>query len=140
MNGRLDWTELLFSSAGRLSRAPFIICAAVLILMGGLYEALVAPPARWVIGVLVYPFLLFCGLSITAKRLHDRGRNGWWAGVVLLAVAAVWTLQTGFLNFLFVLVLIWAVVELCAMPGEQGANRYGPNPLRMLRNSGTASN
>jgi uncharacterized membrane protein YhaH (DUF805 family) len=27
-------------------------------------------------------------------------------------------------------VLIWAGVELGAMPGEMGANRYGPNPLR----------
>jgi hypothetical protein len=26
-------------------------------------------------------------------------------------------------------VLIWAGVELGAMPGEAGANRYGPNPL-----------
>jgi uncharacterized membrane protein YhaH (DUF805 family) len=130
MAGRLDWTEFLFSSAGRLARAPFMITAAVLVLTGWLYEALVAPPARWVIGILVYPFLIFCGLSICAKRLHDRGRSGWWAGVVLLAVSAVWTTQQNFLNFLFVLVLVWAAVELCAMPGEQGANRYGPNPLR----------
>jgi uncharacterized membrane protein YhaH (DUF805 family) len=130
MHGRLDWTELLFSSAGRLSRAPFILAAATLIFVGALYEALVAPPARWVIGILVYPFLLFCGVSITAKRLHDRGRNGWWAAVVLAALVAVWTSQQNFLDFLFSLVLLWAAVELCAMPGEQGANRYGPNPLR----------
>lgn len=130
MNGRLDWTELLFSSAGRMSRAPFILAAVSLIFLGGLYEALVAPPARWVIGILVYPFLIFCGVSITAKRLHDRGRSGWWAAVVLAAVIAVWTLQQSFLDFLFLLVLLWAAIELCAMPGEQGANRYGPNPLR----------
>ena len=130
MRARLDWTELLFSSAGRLSRAPFMLAGASLILAAWLYEALVAPPARWVVGILVYPFLLFCGVSITAKRLHDRGRNGWWAGLVLLAVSAVWTLQQNFLDFVFLLILIWAAVELCAMPGEQGANRYGPNPLR----------
>jgi uncharacterized membrane protein YhaH (DUF805 family) len=130
MNGRLDWTELLFSSAGRLARAPFMLAAASLIVAGWLFEALVAPPARWVIGIVVYPALLFCGLSITAKRLHDRGRNGWWAGMVLLALAAVWTSQQNYLDFLFSLVLIWAAVELCAMPGEPGANRFGPNPLR----------
>ena len=130
MNGRLDWTELLFSSAGRLSRAPFILAAATLIFLAGLYEALVAPPARWVIGILVYPFLIFCGVSITAKRLHDRGRSGWWAAVVVAALMAVWTSQQNFLDFLLAIVLVWAAIELCAMPGEQGANRYGPNPLR----------
>jgi uncharacterized membrane protein YhaH (DUF805 family) len=132
MSGRLDWTELLFSSAGRMSRARFMIAGASLIFIGWLFEALVAPPARWVIGVLVYPFLLFCGLTITAKRLHDRGRNGWWAGVVLVAVVAVWTSQQNYLDFLFSLVLIWAAIELCAMPGEQGANRFGPNPLHPM--------
>jgi uncharacterized membrane protein YhaH (DUF805 family) len=130
MSGRLDWTELLFSSAGRLSRAPFLLAALTLVFVAALYEALLTPPARWVIGILVYPFLLFCGVSITAKRLHDRGRSGWWASVVLAAVAAVWTLQQSFLDFLFLLVLVWAAIELGAMPGEQGANRYGPNPLR----------
>jgi uncharacterized membrane protein YhaH (DUF805 family) len=28
------------------------------------------------------------------------------------------------------LVLIWAAIELGVMDSEQGANRYGPNPLR----------
>lgn len=128
MTGRLDWTELLFSSAGRLARAPFIVTAALLVVAGLLYEALVTPPARWAIGILVYPFLTFCGLSITAKRLHDRGRSGWWAGVVVLGVAAVRTQRPSLLTYLFVVVLIWAAAELCAMPGERGANRFGPNP------------
>ena len=130
MRPGLDWTELFFSSAGRLSRAPFILAGVTLVVLGGLYEALA--PARWAIGILVYPFLLFCGVSITAKRLHDRGRSGWWAVIVMAAVVAVWTSQQNYLDFLFSLVLIWAAVELGAMPGEQGANRYGPNPLRPM--------
>jgi uncharacterized membrane protein YhaH (DUF805 family) len=35
-----------------------------------------------------------------------------------------------FLDFLFAGVVVWAIVELGVMPGEQGANRYGPNPLK----------
>jgi uncharacterized membrane protein YhaH (DUF805 family) len=27
-------------------------------------------------------------------------------------------------------VLIWALIDLAAMPGEAGTNRYGPNPLK----------
>ncbi len=130
MNGRLDWTELFFSSAGRLSRTPFMIAAGVLVFAAGLYESVASPPVRWVTGWAVYPFLLFCATCLISKRLHDRGRTGWWAALVLVAVVAVWTPPQSYADFLFSLVLFWAGVELCAMPGEQGANRFGPNPLR----------
>ncbi len=131
MNGRLDWTELLFSSAGRMSRVPFMVCAGVLLAGAWLYQAVAAPPVGWITGLVVYPFLLFCGASITAKRWHDRGRTGWWALPVLAAVLAAWNpAAPSALRFLFSLFLVWAAIELCAMPGEQGANRFGPNPLR----------
>jgi uncharacterized membrane protein YhaH (DUF805 family) len=127
MSGRLDWTEFWFSSAGRQSRASFMAASAVLIFAAWLCEA-VAPNV--VVLLVVYPFLLFCGAAVTSKRLHDRGRSGWWALIVLLALIAVWNASQSFLKFPAWLVLVWAVVELCAMPGEQGANRFGPNPLR----------
>ena len=131
MNGRLDWTELFFSSAGRLSRRPFLISGAVLLMTAWLYEAISSPAVRWVTGWVVYPFLLYCGVSIIAKRWHDRGRSGWWAAPVLIAVLAMWNpAAPGFLKALFSFLLIWAAVELGAMPGEQGANRFGPNPLQ----------
>jgi uncharacterized membrane protein YhaH (DUF805 family) len=130
LNGRLDWTEFFFSSAGRMSRAPFIVAAAVLLGAAALYESLASPGVRWITGWVVYPFLLFCAATIIAKRFHDRGRTGWWAAMVLAAVVAVWTPPQSYLDFLFSLVLIWAAIELCAMPGEQGANRFGANPLR----------
>ena len=36
----------------------------------------------------------------------------------------------GFFDFIFGLVLIWAVVELAVLTGEQGANRFGASPLK----------
>ena len=86
--------------------------------------------ANWLTGWFVYPGLLFCGACVLSKRLHDRGRSGWWAAVILIALAAVWPYPIGFFDFLFALVVIWAVVELGVMGGEQGANRFGPNPNR----------
>ena len=83
-------------------------------------------------GVIVYPALFYCGACVLSKRLHDRGRSGWWAALVLVAVVAVWPRPESFFDFFFTLVLIWAGVELGAMPGEAGANRYGPNPLSPL--------
>ena len=131
MNGRLDWTQLFFTSTGRLSRTPFVISGAILLMTAWLYEA-VSSPAMWILGWVVYPFLLWCGVSIAAKRWHDRGRSGWWATPVVLALLAVWNpAAPGFLKALFYFLLIWAAVELAVMPGEQGANRFGPNPLQL---------
>ncbi len=132
MNGRLDWTQLFFTSTGRLSRTPFMISSAVLFMSAWLYEAVSSPAVRWITGWVVYPFLLWCGVSIAAKRWHDRGRSGWWAAPVIVAVLTVWNpAAPSFLKALFSFLLIWAAVELAAMPGEQGANRFGPNPLQL---------
>ena len=131
MNGGTgDWRELLFSSAGRLARTPFLVTAAILLGVTGLYEGVVGPTLHWLTGWLVYPAVLFCGACVLSKRLHDRGRSGWWAALVLFALAVLWPYPHGFFDLLFLLVLVWAVVELGVMPGEQGANRYGPNPNR----------
>ena len=52
--------------------------------------------------------------------------------LILIAVVAVWPQPEHFLDFLFSLVILWSVVELGVMGGEQGANRYGPNPLKTI--------
>jgi uncharacterized membrane protein YhaH (DUF805 family) len=132
MVGQLDWVELFFSSAGRLARGSFLLAAAVLIAIAALYESLMGPTLHWLTGWLIYPLLIFCAACILSKRLHDRGRSGWIAAIIILALIAVWPAPSGFFDFLFALVLIWGAVELGALPGEQGANRYGPNPLRAV--------
>ena len=78
----------------------------------------------------VYAPLFFCGACVLSKRLHDRGRSGWWSAVILLAVAMVWPRPEGFLSFVAVLVLVWALIDLCIMPGERGNNRYGQTLYR----------
>jgi uncharacterized membrane protein YhaH (DUF805 family) len=132
MSDRSEWAELFLSSNGRLSRTPFLIAAGVLIGVAVLYEAIAGYTLHWLTGWLVYPALLFSGACVLSKRLHDRGRSGWWALLILVAVVAVWPQPEHFLDFLFSLVLIWAIVELGVMGGEQGANRYGANPLKVV--------
>ena len=132
MGDRSEWAELFLSSNGRLERTPFLIAAGVLIGVAVLYEAIAGYTLHWLTGWLVYPALLFSGACVLSKRLHDRGRSGWWALLILVAVVAVWPQPEHFLDFLFSLVLIWAVVELGVMGGEQGANRYGANPLKTI--------
>jgi len=128
MIGQLDWIELFFSSSGRLARGPFLLAAVVLLLLLALYEAITGTTLRLLTGWFFYPGLLFAAACVLSKRLHDRGRTGWLAAVVLVAMVAVWPAPAGFFDFLFSMVIIWAIVELGVLPGEQGANRYGSNP------------
>jgi uncharacterized membrane protein YhaH (DUF805 family) len=129
----MGFSELFLSANGRAPRLPSIIAVAVLLSLAALYEALVEGILpRLLTGWLVYPVLIYCGACVLSKRLHDRGRSGWWAALILVSIAACWPHPIGFFDFLFFLVLVWAVVEIALMPGEPGANRYGVNPLRPL--------
>jgi uncharacterized membrane protein YhaH (DUF805 family) len=129
VNGRFVWSDLFLSASGRLARTPFWIAAAMLIAFAATYEAWVGATLHWLTGWLVYPGLLYCGACVLSKRLHDRGRSGWWAALVLFALVAVWPTPHGFGAFLFTLILAWAAIELGVMQGEDGANRFGPSPL-----------
>jgi uncharacterized membrane protein YhaH (DUF805 family) len=130
MNGQMSWSALFFSGEGRTPRAPFLVAATALIGATAVYEAVVGSTLHWLTGWFVYPALIYCGACVLSKRLHDRGRSGWWAALILFGLVAVWPRPYGFFDFLFAIALVWAVVELGLMSGEQGANRFGPNPLR----------
>lgn len=56
--------------------------------------------------------LLLPGLAVTVRRLHDIGRTGWWLLILLVPFIGP------------VVMLVFALI-----PGEAGANRFGPNPL-----------
>jgi uncharacterized membrane protein YhaH (DUF805 family) len=129
VEGRIGWTDLFWSASGRLARTPFLIGCAILIAGAAIYEAWVGPIMHWLTGWLVYPVLLYAGACVLSKRLHDRGRSGWWAALILFALVAVWPTPHGFGALIFTLVLGWAVIELGVMQSETGANRFGPSPL-----------
>ena len=130
MNDRAEWWDLVLSASGRTARGPFLIGSAVLLGFAVLYEAIAGITIHLLTGWLVYPPLLFFATCVLSKRLHDRGRSGWWAALILLSLVAIWPTPKHFLDFLFAAVVVWTIIELGAMPSEQGANRHGPNPLR----------
>jgi len=129
VEGRIGWIDLFGSASGRLARTPFLIGCAVLIAIAAIYEAWVGPIMHWLTGWLAYPALLYAGACVLSKRLHDRGRSGWWAALVLFALIAVWPTPHGFGALIFTLILGWAVIELGVMQSEAGANRFGPSPI-----------
>jgi uncharacterized membrane protein YhaH (DUF805 family) len=127
--GPIDWRDLFASPAGRCSRARFWAAAAALLIVSAVYEAVAGPTMKLLTFWFVYPLLIAAGACVLSKRLHDRGRSGWWAAMVLLAIILIWRAPNGARILLALPVLIWSVVELGLLPGEQGANRFGPSPL-----------
>jgi uncharacterized membrane protein YhaH (DUF805 family) len=52
-------------------------------------------------------------LAVFAKRWHDRDKSGWWSLILLVPFIGS----------------IWALVECGCLPGTEGPNRYGADPL-----------
>jgi len=51
------------------------------------------------------------GLAVAVRRLHDVGKSGWFYFIVLIPLVGA----------------IWLLVLFCT-EGEQGTNKWGPNP------------
>lgn len=129
MNTAIDWRTLYVTAEGRLARSSFWIAGAILLAVMAFYEAWAGVTLHWITGWIVYPVALFCGVCILSKRFHDRGRSGWFAAPVVVALTSVWSGADGPPSAIFWIILIWATVELAVLTGEVGANRFGPNPL-----------
>ncbi|MHB8530011.1 MAG: DUF805 domain-containing protein [Caulobacteraceae bacterium] len=126
--GAIDWRELFASASGRASRAPFWIALALIFAIAVAYEAVAGPTLRLLTFWFIYPVLLASAACVLSKRLHDRGRSGWWAALILFVAAMNWPEPRGARAVLAFPVLAWALVELGLLAGEAGANRFGPNP------------
>jgi len=108
-----DLARLLFSTRGRLSRAPFWWTALALdagfVLLFVVIDEIVGQAATLVI----YPFTLWIGFALCAKRMRDRGRSPGWLAAALVPLAGP----------------LWLLIELGFRRGTSGDNAYGPDPL-----------
>lgn len=127
--GLIDWRNLFLSAEGRCARTQFWIGVTVLFSVLAAYEAVSGPTLRLLTFWFIYPALLASASCVLSKRLHDRGRSGWWAALVLFAWLLMWPDERGARSVLALPVLIWAAVELGVLAGEQGTNRFGVSPL-----------
>lgn len=127
--GPIDWRDLFASPVGRCSRARFWFAASALFILAILYEAVADPSVKLLTFWFVYPVLLASTACVVAKRLHDRGRSGWWAVLVILGIILIWRAPSTARLILALPIMIWSVVELALLSGEQGANRFGPSPV-----------
>jgi uncharacterized membrane protein YhaH (DUF805 family) len=109
----MDWRALYFSSRGRLDRRRFWLASLPLIGAQILAGTFVGSAAGALLGWLLYLALATPGLVITIKRLHDRGRSGWFTAITAIPLVGA----------------IWLLIETACLPGTPGPNRFGPDPL-----------
>ena len=88
----------------------------------------VAGVLHWRLGWIASPALLFPTACILSKRLHDRGRAGWWAFAIVWALVEAWPSPHTPMGYVAAAVLALGFIELGLRPGEAGANRFGPSP------------
>jgi uncharacterized membrane protein YhaH (DUF805 family) len=79
----------------------------------GLLDGAVFPGETRVFGPLFSLATFIPALAVSARRLHDIGKTAWWLLIGLIPVV-------GFL------VLLYFYIQ----RGEEGANEYGPPPVR----------
>ena len=142
----IAWYYLSFK--GRISRQEFRLgyfglIAALIALRRPLEDFgfyVLRPPGRpWYRGELEWAMalsklvlagiLLWPMIAIFVKRLHDANLSGWWLMVPPAISAVAVTANLGFPQ-----VVLWAGVgSLFLIPGNEGDNRFGADPLAHLR-------
>ena len=108
-----------------------------------LFSFIVRIVTFWIpfLGIIIGLALLLPSLAVTARRLHDTNRTGWWmllpigsglAGIVAGSILAVIGLAAvgGVLGGLAILIGFLALLKFLIQPSDPGSNQYGPNPHR----------
>jgi uncharacterized membrane protein YhaH (DUF805 family) len=147
----MNWGAVFFGFAGRLNRAKYwlvvlanvIVWIAVVIIAQFLRESVEAIDglshtalAFGMTAVAALLFSVWTGLAVGVKRLHDRGKSGWWILVFWLLPAALSgaaALQGDIgaivLSLVSIAVSLWGFVEIACLKGAPGTNVYGGDPL-----------
>lgn len=123
--------ENLFVFYGRISRLDFLLIQIFLFffsfLLTGFLSVLHFSPfwaSMFPALLCMYPY--FCSI---AKRLHDIGISGKWAGLFVTAVL-LHNIQKSFTVFIVLVVLLTLpYMYLFLYKGTEGRNRYGNDPL-----------
>ena len=135
----MNWSYVLTSIEGRISRQPFWI--AMVILFGIEIAASYAVGERW--SSIVSLLFAYPEFAVLAKRGHDRNAPTWIAavfiaGAVVLDLMVLLDLvgpldQPSTLFYVFLvplgIVAIIILIDFGFRRGTVGENRFGPDPL-----------
>ena len=115
----MDWSYILTSFEGRISRQPFWIAVLVLwvaSIAASIVTIILFGPqstATYAIQAIIGLVFLWPSLAVAVKRYHDRDKSGWWTLIVFIPLIGI----------------IWYIIELGFLRGTPGPNRFGPDPL-----------
>ncbi|MGL4727029.1 MAG: DUF805 domain-containing protein [Scandinavium sp.] len=130
--------QWLFSIKGRIGRRDFWIWMGIWVL--AMIVLFTLAGSGW-LNLQTAAFALVCLLwptaAVTVKRLHDRGKSGIWALLMVLAwmlLAGNWAVlpgvwQWGVGRFIPTLIIVMMLIDLGAFVGTQGENKYGKETL-----------
>lgn len=131
-SARLSFESLFVNLNGRTSRGEFVAAVITLVAVVAFYQFLVTGrTAQWCLAVLLFP-----GIILHARRLHDMGRSAWLLlvpGALMVAAFAIW------LRLVSLGTQLDSVVPLVALAvsvgfalwgsvarGQTESNRFGP--------------
>ncbi len=152
----MDWQFLLFNPDGRIGQKDFWIGAAII--FGGNALASILP----VLGGLLWLLLIWVGICVYGKRLHDLGQTAlfhlipWGLNFLVFilaimmvggAIIAAWmsggdigpglilSAGGGLFSLMSLSILIWTgyTIWLGLALGENRPNQYGPEPATGLK-------
>lgn len=99
--------------AGRARRSEFwffILFNLLVQIVAGILDAFLG--GTGFVGAVASLALFLPGLAVSVRRLHDTGRSGWWILICLIPLVGM------------ILLIVWYATR-----GENGPNRFGPDPL-----------
>ncbi|MCS2162330.1 DUF805 domain-containing protein [Scandinavium sp. H11S7] len=130
--------QWLFSINGRIGRRDFWIWIGIWVLA---MIVLFTLAGSGLLNLQTAAFALVCLLwptaAVTVKRLHDRGKSGIWALLMILAwmlLAGNWAVlpgvwQWGVGRFIPTLIMVMMLIDLGAFVGTQGENKFGKETI-----------
>jgi uncharacterized membrane protein YhaH (DUF805 family) len=130
--------DVLFRFDGRISRSDYWL-SWLLWLIAGAALFFASLLLGWLPYLVICLWLIFALLAFNSiiavgrKRLHDRGKTGWWLllfylGPIACHVTGQISDLTNIFNAASLGLFAWAIVELGVLPGTVGPNKYGPDP------------
>ena len=148
----MPMSQLLFSFSGRLNRKPWwLVGLAMVVIMivvmiavfiaagvgagGNPIDSFGALGGALIVLLLLLIPIIWIGLALGAKRLHDRNKSAWWLVVFYLVPGVIDGIgsQLGGAGIIFSIasfaISIWGLVEMGFLRGTVGPNQYGPDPL-----------
>lgn len=109
--------RLFFSFNGRIGRGEYwkanLMLGAGAALVFLVFGVAFGEVAMWVAYGVYLLAILGPSLALAVKRLHDRGKSGWLILIQLIPIVGS----------------IWLLVQCYCLSGEEGPNRYGPEPV-----------